>query len=113
MTKHIERDEIKLQLGDMLFTWDNEKERINIRKHGIDFKTAASIFIDSYLYIESNSVDEYTGEERFDAVGMIAGNRMIFVVYVDRITIDGDDIIRIISARHADRKERMRYVNGN
>ena len=90
--KHIETDKVKLRLGDMLFTWDDAKERINIRKHKIDFKTAASIFIDSYLYIESNSVDEYTGEERFDAIGMIAGDRAIFVVYVDRITIDGDDI---------------------
>ena len=37
MTKHIEKAEIKLRLGDMLFTWDDEKEKINIRKHGIDF----------------------------------------------------------------------------
>ena len=113
MTKHIEEDEIKLRLGDMLFTWDDEKEKINIRKHKIDFKTAASIFVDSYLYVEFNSVDEYTGEERFDAIGMVAGNRAIFVVYVERIAIDGDDIIRIISARHAERKERMLYVNGD
>ena len=111
--KRTETAEIKLRLGDVLFTWDDEKERINIRKHKIDFKTAASIFIDSYLYIEDNSVDEYTSEERFDAIGMIAGDRAIFVVYVDRITMDGDDIIRIISARHAEKKERIRYVNGH
>ena len=37
MTKHIEKAEIKLRLGDMLFTWDDEKEKINIRKYGIDF----------------------------------------------------------------------------
>ena len=97
----------------MLFTWDDEKERSNIRKHGLDFTVAASVFIDSYLYIEGNSIDDYTCEERFDAIGMIAGNRAIFVVYVEHITLDGDDIIRIISAIKAERGERKRYVNGN
>ena len=111
--KQVEHEEIKLRLGDMLFTWDDEKEKINIRKHGIDFKTAASVFVDSYLYIESNSVDDYTGEERFDAIGMIAGNRTIFVVYVDRVAIGGEDIIRIISARRAEKEERKRYVDGD
>ncbi|MBR0256313.1 MAG: BrnT family toxin, partial [Synergistaceae bacterium] len=47
--KQTEHDEIKLRIGDMLFTWDDEKEQINIRKHDIDFRTAASVFIDSYL----------------------------------------------------------------
>ncbi|MBQ4430201.1 MAG: BrnT family toxin, partial [Synergistaceae bacterium] len=65
--KQTEHDEIKLRIGDMLFTWDDEKERINIRKHKIDFRAAASVSIDSYIYIESNSVDECTGEERLDA----------------------------------------------
>ena len=110
--KQVEHDEIKLRLGGMLFTWDDEKEKINIRKHGIDFKTAASVFVDSYLYIENNSIDEYTGEERFDAVGSIGGRKLLFVVYVERITINGNDIIRIISARKAEKEERIRYVNG-
>lgn len=113
MTKHIEQDAVKLELDGMFFTWDDEKERTNFRKHGIRFKVAASVFIDSYLYIENNSVDEYTGEERFDAIGMIGLDRAIFVVYVDRITIDGDDILRIISARKATKEERIRYVNGD
>ena len=109
MTKHIERDEIKLQLGDMLFTWDDNKERSNIRKHGVDFKAAARIFFDEDILIEYNSVDEYTGEERWDAIGFFEGG-IFFVVYVERITIDDNDIIRIISARYADKKEKKRYV---
>ncbi len=62
--KQTEHDEIKLSIGDMLFTWDDEKEKINIRKHKIDFKAAAAIFLDKDLVVEFNSVDEYTGEER-------------------------------------------------
>ena len=111
--KHTEYDEIKLRLGDMLFTWDDEKEKINIRKHGLDFKTAASVFLDEDAVFEENSVDEYTGEYRMDAIGSIGLHMMLFVVYVERIYVDDDnDIIRIISARRAVRKERIRYVNG-
>lgn len=109
--KHIETDEVKLRLGDMLFTWDDEKERINIRKHGVDFRAAARIFLDEDVLLEYNSVDEYTGEERWDAIGSFEAGIM-FVVYVERVTTDSDDIIRIISARYAERKEKRRYVNG-
>ena len=111
--KRTETAEIKLRLGDMLFTWDDEKERINFRKHGIHFKVAASVFLDSYLYIESNSVDVYTGEERLDAIGAIGAETTIFVVYVERVTVGRNDIIRIISARKTTKEERKRYVNGN
>ena len=41
-----EDGEIKFKLGSMLFTWDDEKEKINIRKHGIDFASAAGVFDD-------------------------------------------------------------------
>ena len=111
--KHVESEEIKLRLGDMLFTWDDEKERINIRKHRLDFTVAASVFLDCDAFFEDNSIDEYTGEERFDVIGMFAGPLM-YVVYVERVIADdeGTDIIRIISARDANKEERKRYVNG-
>lgn len=110
--KHIEDCEIKLELDGMLFTWDDEKERANIRKHDLDFKTAATAFLDDDLVIDFNSVDEFTGEERMEAIGMIGLPRLIFIVYVERVTINGNDIIRLISARRAEKKERIRYVNG-
>ena len=108
--KRTETDEVKLRMGDMLFTWDDEKERINIRKHRIDFKAAAHVFLDSDAVFEYNSVDEKTGEERWDAIGFFEAGIM-FVVYVERITIDGNEVIRIISARYAERKEKRRYVS--
>ena len=110
--KQTEFDEIKLELNGMLFTWDKNKEAINIRKHNINFTFAASVFLDNDAFIEYNSVDDYTGEERMDVIGFFGG-LIIFIVYVERVTIDGNDIIRIISARKADKKERERYVNGN
>ncbi len=111
--KLTEHAEIKLELDGMLFTWDDEKERINFRKHKVHFAVAASAFMDSYLLVESNSVDEYTGEERLDVIGSVGGRELLFVVYVERITVSGNDIIRIISARKAEKREAMRYVNGN
>ena len=110
MTKHIENDEIKLQLEGMLFTWDDEKEKINIHKHGIDFTVAAAVFLDDYVTYDFNSIDEITGEERLSVTGWFAG-KVMFIVYVERVRINGDDIIRIISAREATRKEKMRYAN--
>lgn len=61
--------------------------------------------------IEINSVDEYTGEERLQAVGMVYGDIM-YMVYVERVTVDNNDIIRIISARHATKEEERYYAYG-
>ncbi|MBR0257463.1 MAG: BrnT family toxin [Synergistaceae bacterium] len=108
--KLIEHAEIKLELDGMLFTWDDEKERINIRKHGIDFTAAAAVFFDDYATYEYNSVDNVTGEERLSVTGWLAG-KVMFVVYVERVTVGDEDIIRIISAREATRKEKMRYAD--
>ena len=51
--------------------------------------------------------------KQFDAIGAIGGGTTIFVVYVERITIDDNEIIRIISARKTTKEERRRYVNGD
>lgn len=109
--RQVYNSEIKLRLSDMLFTWDDEKERINFRKHKVHFAVAASAFTDSYVLVENNSVDGYTGEERLSVTGWLAG-KIIFIVYVERVMIDEDDILRIISARDANKEERKRYVSG-
>ena len=106
----IEDNEIKLELDGMLFTWDDEKEKINIHKHDIDFAAAATVFLDYDAVIRHNSFDNITGEERFDIIGLVAGSLM-FVVYVDRITINNRDITRIISARTATKKEEVIYYD--
>ena len=109
--KHVEHEEIKLELDGILFTWDDEKEKINISKHEVRFKDAAAVFFDDGAVIRANSVDDYTGEERFDIIGMVYNNLM-FVVYVERITVDSKEVIRIISARLAEKKEERIYAYG-
>ncbi len=91
----------------MLFEWDAEKERVNIKKHGIDFNTAALVFDDINrieIYDEIHSLDE----DRYITVGMIGDIAFIVtVVYTER-----NEAVRIISARPATRKEREVYYYG-
>ncbi|MBP3760667.1 MAG: BrnT family toxin [Ruminococcus sp.] len=90
----------------MLFEWDDNKEKINIRKHGIDFTTAARVFDDENrlaIYDESHS----NAEDRYITIGMIGEIAyIVMVVYTER-----DDAIRLISARKATPKERRMYYD--
>lgn len=86
----------------MRFEWDENKNRINIRKHGIDFADVVDIFKHPVLILLDGR-EEY-GEERWIALGWIKA-MMGVVVYVERV----DDVIRIISARKATKNEERRY----
>jgi uncharacterized protein len=85
----------------MEFQWDAAKEQANRKKHGIDFRTAAKVFLDPYL-IEFDDRDA-AGELRFNAIGLVE-SRLLVVTY----TIRGD-VLRIISARGAEPHERRKY----
>ena len=90
----------------MLFEWDDEKERINVAKHGIDFSTAALVFGDDNRiekYDELHSINE----DRYITIGKINGSAVVvMVVYTER-----KNSIRIISARLATRLEEEAYYN--
>ncbi len=59
----------------MDFEWDRAKEQANRKKHGVDFRTAANVFMDPYV-IEFDDHDA-SGELRFNAIGLVDG-RMLF-----------------------------------
>ena len=88
----------------MQFEWDDEKEKINIIKHGIDFTTAARVFKDENrleLYDEAHS----DFEDRYITIGLIDEIAyLVMVVYTER-----EEAIRLISARKATQKERRMY----
>ena len=84
------------------FEWDPIKDQINFTKHRIHFSTAAKIF-DGPLLEEEDTRQDY-GETRIIALGRSEG-RILYVVYTRR-----NSVIRIISARKANRDERAEYI---
>ena len=87
--------------GSMEFTWDERKNRSNIRKHGIDFASASGIFDGRVASTPTGTPG--VGEDRVMSIGRI-GNATITVVHTER-----EGTCRIISARKASRKERVNY----
>lgn len=90
----------------MIFEWDENKEAINIAKHGLDFATAARVFLDENrieIYDDAHS----DGEDRYITIGQIGSTAVVvMVVYTERRTA-----IRLISARKATRQERSIYYD--
>lgn len=87
------------------FTWDEEKNKANIKKHKVTFGEAATVFDDDnavYFDDESHSQEE----ERFVVMGFSERARMLMVCHCYR---DEGAIIRIISARKADKEESEFY----
>jgi hypothetical protein len=84
------------------FEWDEEKERVNISKHGIDFVTASHVFLDPNRMEYFDEAHSSLGEDRYITIGYVA--EVLTVVYTDR-----SNVLRIISARAATKKERDRY----
>jgi uncharacterized DUF497 family protein len=87
----------------LLFEWDASKARSNLKKHGISFEEATTIFGDPRaITIESSVV---SGEKRLVTIGRSAAGRFVIVV----VHTDRNDRIRIMSARPASRAERKQY----
>lgn len=125
---------VTFTLGGMVFEYDEQKNQINIKKHGIPFTAAARVFFD-YDRIEMTDDAHSDDELRYDTIGdTSAGNVMaasdkhaigsfnqsigkindiLFVVYTERIRVEADgtetEITRLISARLATNFERGLY----
>ncbi|MDE6518806.1 MAG: BrnT family toxin [Acetatifactor sp.] len=87
----------------MTFEWDEDKNQLNLEKHGIDFDTAILVFNDLQR-IEIYDVEHSTEEDRYNTIEMV--NDILFVVYTER-----KDNIRLISARLAAKTERSIYYD--
>ena len=87
------------------FIWDAEKYLSNIGKHGIAFEEASSVFEDEQAIYEYD--DAHTeSEERFKVIGFSERARLLMVCHCYR---NGDNLIRIISARKATKREHTIY----
>lgn len=86
----------------MRFEWDDYKNQVNIKKHGIDFNDVTEMF--NYEMLSNLDLREDYDEERWIGIGWLKSS-LGLVVYVERY----EDIIRIISARKATKHEVKRY----
>lgn len=84
------------------FVWDEQKVKVNLAKHGVDFETAKGVFRDPNALIEFDEGDP--SEDRWRTIGIVEGS-VLFVVFTEW----DDGLIRIISARRANRHEQDRY----
>jgi uncharacterized protein len=88
------------------FEWDEAKAKSNARKHGVRFEDAMLVFADPYALVEQDRVEG--GELRWQTLGLVGGIVLLLVAHTVRNEQE-DEMIRIISARKAVRKERKRY----
>ena len=87
------------------FEWNPAKAASNLKKHGVSFEEAQTVFYDEFavqFYDEPHSKEE----DRFLMLGMSSGAHLLLVCHCER---DGGDIIRIISARKATKQESSHY----
>jgi uncharacterized DUF497 family protein len=89
----------------MRFEWDAAKDRYNLAKHGISFATACLVFEDPHALSDQDRV--VNDEERWQTIGTIG----VLVVLVAHTWYDedGEEVIRLISARKASSSERKTY----
>lgn len=87
------------------FDWDPAKAASNLRKHGVSFEEAQSVFYDEFA-IQFDDEPHSSDERRFFMLGMSSGAQLLLVCHCDRS--DGD-VIRIISARKATKRESTFY----
>jgi hypothetical protein len=89
----------------LTFEWDDRKEAHNRRKHGVSFEEAQTVFFDEHALLIPDP-DHSEQEERFILLGISGALRTLVVCHCYRRQ---GDVIRIISARRADRQERRQY----
>jgi hypothetical protein len=89
----------------IVFEWDENKNTLNKKKHHVSFEEAQTIFIDENAML-INDPDHSESEDRFILLGMSARLHVLVVCHCYR---KDDEIIRIISARKANRSEQKNY----
>ena len=87
------------------FEWSPSKARANLKKHGVSFEEAQTVFYDDYArqFFDDDHSDD---EERFILLGRSNQSRILIVCHCER---EGGNVVRIISARKATAKERKFY----
>lgn len=94
-----------VHMNDIRFEWDDSKARQNVRKHRVSFEEAQTVFLDDHA-IRFFDPDHSSEEDRFIMLGMSFKLRVLVVCHCYK---ESDSVIRIISARKANRQESTHY----
>ena len=92
------------------FEWDPEKARTNLAKHGITFEAARHVWDDPRAIFSHEDTVDF--EERWHGIGVVGYTTVLLVVFLFRDPSD-EERVRIISARKATPRERMKYAKAN
>ena len=92
-------------MTDLVFEWDERKNRANRKKHGVSFEEARSAFLDENARVMPDP-EHSEEEDRFILLGLSTSLRILVVCHCYR---QKEEVIRIISARKADREEQRQY----
>jgi uncharacterized protein len=96
---------------ELIFAWDRHKAQLNLRKHGISFSEAKTVFNDPLLLTYPDELhSEY--EERFLSIGYSNQTRLLLVVHTEQ-KVGNEMHIRLISSRQVTSRERQVYENPN
>jgi len=94
-----------VHMRELRFDWDERKQKINIRKHGVSFEEARTAFYDENA-IQYFDPDHSEDEDRFLLLGMSIKPQILVVCHCFR---ESETLVRIISARKADKSEEQVY----
>jgi uncharacterized DUF497 family protein len=98
-------DTYTVRMDDLRFVWDDRKNLANRKKHGVSFEEARTAFLDENAKVYSDP-DHSRAEDRFILLGISLQLRVLVVCHCCR---EGDSVVRIISARRADKAEQEDY----
>ena len=94
-----------LHLGDKTFSWSNDKNRENIKKHGLSFQEAAPVFLDPYLIIRHDNAHSTIEETRWKGIGVLNNDLLLAIIFSE----EKENVVRLISVREATKKEKEDY----
>lgn len=92
-------------MNELIFEWDQRKEKANVKKHHLSFEDARTLFYDENA-IQFYDPDHSNEENRFILLGLSFKSQVLVVCHCFR---ESETVIRIISARKADRDEELAY----
>ena len=101
--RDLDEEDNCLYTGGVGYEWDPAKAAANLEMHGVSFAEASTVFLDDFALTREDP--QASGEQRLVTLGLSDEGNLLVVVY----TVRQPDILRIISAWKANRRQRLKY----